>query len=436
MKVTRYRQAVAIAVLILSVSVLGGNAESSVPTNDPTGEAANGSAPEYPRPGTPDIRQLGTETTAVINAINDLGTRIQTLQASSEITAIVSAIEDLGDRIRNAEADSKASTGFPGWAEAILVAVPGLISVFLLIRYRTSLSLADQVSNTSSLLIGQYGDKKLPRAIRVPAPPETTPQLPAEVGPRLEAAKELATGLRDLSQGQLNADAEEKLECLTEALNAIGIAPRGRLLRTIKEGRLEALKTARTTEGILGETQLRGFLDSSEEEGSWQRAVVAALSVAQNRVGTAVLSGILPIRFVLGLYAIDIIEDWILCSNYVKKLRGAMQVEQGEGDKIVSPSRRHAEWLSTAAAIHVMDTWGGQGLEHRVSEMARRLGVECSNLKQLRERELVLRSLEERAGLVPRAAKREIKRFLRQTRRLRKARNRGQAATRERRRFR
>lgn len=82
---------------------------------------------------------------------------------------------------------------------------------------------------------------------------------------------------------------------------------------------------------------------SDLDKKGWENKLAFELSVALERIGIAVFSGALPISILLPLMADQIIDDWILCYQWIKSYREQERIYDAQAK--IPFHRRHAEWV-------------------------------------------------------------------------------------------
>jgi len=267
------------------------------------------------------------------------------------------------------------------------------VSLYLVVSFRKNLSLAEQIANVRELLLDQYGDRGLSQVTAHPVADPRSARLSDEQRgePRTLPETSLAMG--------------EPVESVDDAET-----PRIQGLKTLKQARAQALQSI-VVGNKIDEGGLTGFHERSLRSGSSEGSFVRDLSVSQNRMGAAVLSGALPVRLVLGLFASDIVEDWMLCGAYNRQHRGTNGISAVRDGETIHIARRHAEWLAIVCALHLLSSWPCDATDYRVYYMAQQLTPPVGRLGQLRKRERVLRLFEQKAGLSSELLDKELERL-------------------------
>jgi hypothetical protein len=94
-----------------------------------------------------------------------------------------------------------------------------------------------------------------------------------------------------------------------------------------------------------------------QNEGGWRNRVAFELSVALERLGVAVATGVVPLRFLLPLAAGQILDDWRICKPWVDFHRDNEPVF--ESRTAIPFQRRHAEWLALLCAVWMTRIYTG-----------------------------------------------------------------------------
>jgi hypothetical protein len=151
------------------------------------------------------------------------------------------------------------------------------------------------------------------------------------------ANRKAVAAMRDqiaLSRASLAATALEQLvirQYLDRTFSATD-APEilGRRVATVREAKLKARQHLRNED----------WEERSQSEDTPQNKIAFELSIALERVGVAVFTGIVPVRFLLSLAADQVVDDWFLCRAWIESYR----TRQGISGTLPY-HRRHAEWL-------------------------------------------------------------------------------------------
>ncbi len=159
-------------------------------------------------------------------------------------------------------------------------------------------------------------------------------------------------------------------------------------LHTLKEARALAKEEIKPrdneTPGQARERFLNATLGSC-----WENKFAYELSLALERVGAMVLAGAIPLELVLAINGDQVIDDWMYCSRFIeKRLRDPQVAPTSRVDdaKNIYYHRRHGEWLAYAAAIWLFQKWEGGHL--------RDLGATFGNVEVMRKHEQELRRID------------------------------------------
>jgi len=149
------------------------------------------------------------------------------------------------------------------------------------------------------------------------------------------------------------------------------------------------------------------FFTNTLINGKWENTFAHQLSFSLNRVGALILSGALPLKTVLSLSALSIIEDWYFCQKLI--LQDMRQDDfdiyskiQKDGNNKIPYSRRHAEWLAYACGIWMYDNWEGG----KLNKYLKYLG----SIEEVKKREKQIRQIE--SPLIPELVKKQIRELL------------------------
>lgn len=108
--------------------------------------------------------------------------------------------------------------------------------------------------------------------------------------------------------------------------------------------------------GELNSDPLSWAQDITDESG-WRNKVAFELSVALERLGVAVATGVVPLRFLLPLAAGQILDDWRICKPWVDFHR--QNEPLFESQTAIPFQRRHAEWLALLCAVWMNRAYAG-----------------------------------------------------------------------------
>lgn len=198
------------------------------------------------------------------------------------------------------------------------------------IRFRSELSLSEQISNVPDLYVKEYLDRQF-----------STP---------------------------LFVDTQE--------------------LHTLKEARALAKEEIKPRDNETPEQARERFLNATLGSG-WENKFAYELSLALERVGAMVLAGAIPLELVLAINGDQIVDDWMYCSRFIEKRLRNPQVaptSRVHDTKNLYYHRRHGEWLAYAAAIWLFQKWEGGHL--------RDLEATFENVETMRKRERELRRID------------------------------------------
>lgn len=130
---------------------------------------------------------------------------------------------------------------------------------------------------------------------------------------------------------------------------------------------------------------LNEFREATLRQNTWENAFAYQLTLAQERVGELVLSGVLPLETILSMNGYQILEDWAYSSRLIEA-----EIQKPEDPVSVRGSvpfkRRHAEWLACIAALYTTKHWRSQ----RLSLFIDYIGARATIL----EKELNIRQLD------------------------------------------
>lgn len=90
-----------------------------------------------------------------------------------------------------------------------------------------------------------------------------------------------------------------------------------------------------------------------ENEGKWENRTAYETAWALQQIGVAVFSGIAPVNIVLMNVSDTIIDDWMICREWVKtyRFREAHELDGGDRPQVIDFHRRHGEWLFCLAVL-------------------------------------------------------------------------------------
>jgi hypothetical protein len=113
-----------------------------------------------------------------------------------------------------------------------------------------------------------------------------------------------------------------------------------------------ALRAAKEAAKAHRRSDSAGWARDATTLGTWQNKFCYELSIALERLGAAVFTGVVPSRLVLCVASDQLIEDWLLLSDFIEAHRrrpgGATRELRGEK---LDYHRRHAEWLALLAGL-------------------------------------------------------------------------------------
>lgn len=89
-------------------------------------------------------------------------------------------------------------------------------------------------------------------------------------------------------------------------------------------------------------------MESAVDRPGWQNRLAFQVSVHMEQIGAAVMAGCVPAKLLLPILADQVVEDWMICSSFVRSYRDREKVFHSSG---VSYHRRHAEFLALLAAL-------------------------------------------------------------------------------------
>lgn len=130
--------------------------------------------------------------------------------------------------------------------------------------------------------------------------------------------------------------------------------------------------------------QWPNFVDKSTRLGTWENTVAYALSLSLQRLGTLTLSGAVAVDVVSPMYAVAILQDWMVCEALVEKIRSADAIVDSRSKKVPF-QRRHAEWIALAAALYLSENWTGGSINKLLTMI---------NVDEFRQREQLIREVE------------------------------------------
>lgn len=144
----------------------------------------------------------------------------------------------------------------------------------------------------------------------------------------------------------------------------------GTELKKLKALRNEVLQRHRSKSAGWKEVIETEIAPESLENGVENR-LAYELSLALDEIGVMVMTGSLPLGAVIELAGIQILEDWTICRELVKKrIRRENPVSLKSEDANEPLHRVHAEWLAMIIAARLEDRFEGD----RVQELLEMLG--------------------------------------------------------------
>lgn len=129
---------------------------------------------------------------------------------------------------------------------------------------------------------------------------------------------------------------------------------------------------------------LEEFREATLKSDSWENAFAYELTLAQERVGAMVFTGVLPLETILAVNGYGILEDWAYSSRLTES-----RIRQPEDPVSVKGSvpfqRRHAEWLACVASLYVSKHWRSQKQDLFIGYVGTRASIleKETNLRQL-----------------------------------------------------
>ena len=132
-------------------------------------------------------------------------------------------------------------------------------------------------------------------------------------------------------------------------------------LHTLKEARALTKEEIKPKDNETPEQARERFLNATLGSG-WENKFAYELSLGVERAGAMVLAGAIPLQLVLALNGGQIVDDWMYCSRFIeKRLRNSQDAptSRGHDAKNIYYHRRHGEWLAYAAAIWLFQKWEG-----------------------------------------------------------------------------
>ncbi len=126
------------------------------------------------------------------------------------------------------------------------------------------------------------------------------------------------------------------------------------------------------------------FREATLNPDSWENSFAYELSLAQERVGAMVFTGVLPLETVLAINGYGIVEDWAYSSRLTET-----HIRQPDDPVSVKGSvpfqRRHAEWLACVASLYVSTHWRSQKQNLFIDYVGTRASIleKESDLRQL-----------------------------------------------------
>ena len=94
---------------------------------------------------------------------------------------------------------------------------------------------------------------------------------------------------------------------------------------------------------------------SVSDKHPWQNKLAFELSIALERIGIAVFTGVVPANVFLALAADQVLDDWSLCEAWVENHQ--MKEDARDPEFGVHFHRRHAEWLFLFSALWMCQTF-------------------------------------------------------------------------------
>lgn len=159
-------------------------------------------------------------------------------------------------------------------------------------------------------------------------------------------------------------------------------------LHTLKDARALAKEEITPRDNETPEQAKERFLNATLDS-NWENKFVYELSLALEQVGAMILVGAIPLELVLAINGDQIVDDWMYCSRFIEKRLRNPQVaptSRVHDAKNIYYHRRHGEWLAYAAAIWLFQKWEGG---HLID-----LEATFGNVETMRKRELELRQVD------------------------------------------
>jgi aspartokinase-like uncharacterized kinase len=95
---------------------------------------------------------------------------------------------------------------------------------------------------------------------------------------------------------------------------------------------------------------------SSYSNNSWENRLAFTTAKLMERLGVAVFTGAIESGLYFGILADQVVEDWLLCYNWVTGFRESAL----NGDPTTPVKRRYAEWLALHTYLHYHSNQGNQ----------------------------------------------------------------------------
>lgn len=157
--------------------------------------------------------------------------------------------------------------------------------------------------------------------------------------------------------------------------------------------RMRDLK-GRAKKDLIADPVKWAMVSTDMEKRGWENVLAYELAIALNRIGIAVLTGVVPAGFFVTIAADQVLDDWMLCRDWIYNYR------EQESTKVQSIGahfhRRHAEWLFLLSAL-----WMQRNFPNYPS-----LAGACRNRSHLKEDFVALTMIE--PSLMPPWVKAEI----------------------------
>ncbi len=277
---------------------------------------------------------------------------------------------------------------------AVATAAIALAAFWLTWHARKNLAWPEQIANVPRLVIDGYLDREL--------------------------ADELLLDMDVAFQDEpLRKAVEEKFSTRIIRAPANSSDTTGRTDPVLRVRRLkEARELAKLAIKVRGED---AFLAATTKQGTWENRVAYELTLILNRLGNLTLAGAVPFSIVVSLLGRQIVEDFYLAHRSVRDTirrdTGGLESRAEILGARVPDARRHAEWLASACAVHLLMYWVARGEDPLnpknpvVHMLAMSFGA--ADMSSIRLVERRIRVHERRSGLVPGATDVRIARMLR-----------------------